>query len=521
LYVIEVNPRASRTVPYISKVTGVKMCDAATRVCFKETLADLGYGTGLFRPSPYVAVKVPIFSFEKLADLDTQLGPEMKSTGEVLGLGRTLEEALCKGLIAAGYKMVKKGGVFISVRDGDKSEIAAIAKKYDSLGFKLYATRGTGTVLTDAGLKVNVIGKLHENTSNLIQLMESGKIQYLISTSAKGRNPARDSVKMRRKAIQFGVPCLTAIDTANALADSLKSKFGELNTELININELRHAKQKLSFVKMQGTGNDFVCMDVRKEGINSPESLAVQLSDRHFGIGADAIVLIGASGVADIKVNMYNPDGSESKNCGNGLRCVAKYLYDDGVITKKSLRAETLDGIKNVTVTTKNNCVLEATVEMGRVELATERIPVLSSEKELINKKITVDGEELTVTVLAIGDPHVVLFYDEIDGVDLKTLGEKLEFNKLFPTRVNTDIAQVSDKNTVRVRVWESGCGETLGCGTGACAAAAAAVLNGKCDGNADIKVILPGGELTVRYDGENVVLTGKAQRVFEGVVEL
>lgn len=190
IYVIEVNPRASRTIPYISKVTGVPMVDLATRAMLGEKLADMGFGTGLYKRPPYVAVKVPVFSFEKLTDVDVQLGPEMKSTGEVLGIGKSLAEALYKGLVAAGYKMEKQGGVLITVRDIDKPEIVDIAKKYADLGFTLYATTGTARLLNESGMKVIPVKKIHEASDDNIQtLLESGKVNYIISTSSKGRLP--------------------------------------------------------------------------------------------------------------------------------------------------------------------------------------------------------------------------------------------------------------------------------------------------------------------------------------------
>ena len=236
VYVIEVNPRASRTVPYLSKVTGVPMCELATRVSLGEKLKDLGYGTGIYPTGPYVAVKVPVFSFEKLTDVDTQLGPEMKSTGEVLGIGRAEEEALFKGIIAAGYKLQRSGGVFITVRDSDKTEIAAIARKFHAIGLPLYATAGTAEVLKKAGLAATVVPKIHENAAdNVITLLESGKISYIISTSAKGRDPRRDSVKIRRRASILRIPCLTSLDTATALAGCLMSYYTQDNTELVDI----------------------------------------------------------------------------------------------------------------------------------------------------------------------------------------------------------------------------------------------------------------------------------------------
>ena len=225
VYVIEVNPRSSRTIPYISKVTGVPMVDLATKAMVGEKLKDMGYGVGLYRKSDYVAVKVPVFSFEKLVDVDTHLGPEMKSTGEVLGIGKTIDEALYKGLVAAGYKMKKSGGVLITVRDTDQPEIAGIAKKFADMGFSLYATVGTASAIREAGIEVSVVNKIYESNDNTMTLVESGKVDYVISTSAKGRIPTRDSVKIRRKAVEHAIPCLTSLDTASALANILKSGY--------------------------------------------------------------------------------------------------------------------------------------------------------------------------------------------------------------------------------------------------------------------------------------------------------
>lgn len=237
LYIIEVNPRASRTVPFMSKVTGIPMCALATGASLGGNLISMGYKYGIAPLPAHVSVKVPVFSFEKLADLDTQLGPEMKSTGEVLGIGTDFQEALYKGLIASGYRMRKSGGVFISVRDSDKSEITAIAEKFSAMGFTLYATAGTGKVLAEAGLETINVNRIHQSENdNVMTLLASGKINYIISTSAKGRDPARDSVKMRRKACTLGIPCFTSLDTANAVAGSLHSGYSEEGTTLVDIN---------------------------------------------------------------------------------------------------------------------------------------------------------------------------------------------------------------------------------------------------------------------------------------------
>ena len=248
IYVIEVNPRASRTVPYISKVTGVPMCELATKALIGEKLATLGYGSGIVKVPPYTAVKAPVFSFEKLAGVDTHLGPEMKSTGEVLGVGKSPAEALYKGFVAAGYKMHKEGGVLITVRDSDKAEIVGVAEKLVRCGFSLYGTKGTAKYLEGKGFTVQVVEKISECAENNTEtLLESKKISYIISTSERGRNPAMDDVKIRRKACLLGIPCLTSIDTANALADSLLSDYSQANIELININDLQKGKVELAF----------------------------------------------------------------------------------------------------------------------------------------------------------------------------------------------------------------------------------------------------------------------------------
>jgi carbamoyl-phosphate synthase large subunit len=238
VYVIEVNPRSSRTVPYISKVTGIPMVDLATKIMLGATLKELGYESGLYPEGEYVAVKVPVFSFEKLQDVDTMLGPEMKSTGECLGIGRTFEDALLKGLVAAGYDLKKEGGVLISVRDTDKQEIIAIADKFSRMGFELYATSGTQSVLNRNMIATNLVKKISDGEPNVVTLLESGKIHYVISTSAKGRIPARDSVKMRRKSIERSICSLTAIDTARALANVLESGRTIDDVELVDITKI-------------------------------------------------------------------------------------------------------------------------------------------------------------------------------------------------------------------------------------------------------------------------------------------
>ncbi len=530
IYVIEVNPRASRTVPYISKVTGVPMCDLATKVSLGYKLTDLGFGTGLFKPSPYVAVKVPVFSFEKLTDVDTHLGPEMKSTGEVLGIGNNLEEALYKGLIASGHKMTKGGGVFITVRDQDKPEIGEIAKKFAKMGFEIYATTGTAMVLAKVGLSVKIVDKIHESSVNTITLLESGKVNYVISTSAKGRNPARDSVKIRRKASLLGIPCLTALDTANALADSLMSRYTPENTEIIDINNLKERKQKLKFTKMSACSNDYIYINLfdKENSVSSPEFLSIFLSDRHNGVGGDGVILICPSDVADAEMRMFNLDGSEGLMCGNGIRCVAKYLFDNGIAKgekvgegRYKLHIDTKSGVKECVVITKNGLVSKVTVDMGKAELAPEKIPVRLEGEQVVNKPISIGGNVYRITCCSMGNPHCTVFVPSVDKLDLEDLGPKFEYDPMFPERVNVGFVEVIDKHTLKARIWERGSGETMACGTGTCAAVVAATLNGYCEKGKDIRVILKGGELKINYTDERVLMTGKAEKVYDGVVEV
>ena len=521
LYVIEVNPRSSRTIPYLSKVTGVPMVDLATRAILGEKLKDMGYGTGLYPNSPYVAVKVPVFSFEKLTNVDTQLGPEMKSTGEVLGIAGTLEEALFKGLVAAGYKMKKKGGIFITVRDQDKNEIGEIAQKFEDLGYTLYATAGTAKVLRDLGMDVIVVDKIHQNhVNNNLTLIESGKVNYIISTSSKGKLPTRDSVKIRRKAVERAIPCLTSIDTANAVANSLMSRYSEFNTELVDINKLRKGKTLRKFTKMHGAGNDYICFNCLENPIDSPEMLAIRLSDRNTGIGGEGVILILPSKSADAKMRMFNLDGTEGEMSGNGIRCVAKYLYDNNIVRKREFIVETVSGFKEISIKTEKGEATYITVNMGAPELDAAKIPA-KAEGRIIGKKHVVDGVEYDITCVNMGNPHCVVILKHLDRFDVDKVGSAFENDPLFPERVNTEFVKVIDDHTIKMRVWERGSGETRSCGTGACAAVVAAVENGLCPANEEITVKQRGGDITVRYTDDAVYMTGTAVKIFDGEVEI
>ncbi|MCI8399343.1 MAG: carbamoyl-phosphate synthase large subunit [Oscillibacter sp.] len=521
LYVIEVNPRASRTVPYISKVTGVPMVDLATKVMIGQPLKSLGFGTGLYQQPPYVAVKVPVFSFEKITDANAALSPEMKSTGEVLGLGKDMQEALFKGLVSAGYRVEKeqRGGVLISVNRRDQPEIVNIARKLDDMGYKLYATDGTAREISHLGTDVEIVGKLGKD-DKVFQLLENGGIDYVILTGSTEPDYIRDFIHLNHRCVQLGIPCLTSLDTANALTDILASRYTQRNTELVDICHLRGERQKLAFAKMQTCGNDYIFLENFHGEITCPESLCITLCDRHYGVGADGIVLMEKSEVADAKMRMFNSDGSEGKMAGNALRCMGKYLYDNGFVKDTTLTVETGSGVKTVTVYTTNGKVTSACVDMGRATLDTAALKFTIPEKTVVDYPVRIAGRPYNITCVDMGNPHCVVFCPRVDAVDIDFIGPRFEHAPYFPERINTEFIRVVNPNTIKMRVWERGSGETMACGTGACAAVAAAIANGFCQKGRDITVRVQGGDLLVHYTDESVTLTGDAKLVYTGEVE-
>ena len=519
LYVIEVNPRASRTVPYISKVTGVPMVEVAARVMLGEPLAAMGYGTGLYRTPPYFAVKVPVFSFEKLADADSTLGPEMKSTGEVLGIGRTLGEALFKGVTASGkhFRMPRPDrsvGVFLSVDTHDQGEIIGLAKKLDDLGFAIFATDETAASVGSLGIDVRTV-----TVAGSFPLMEDGKISYAVYTGAFKDETGTDYMALSRRALICRVPVFTALDTADAAANVIAGGFSEGNTELVDLGAMRTEKQKIAFAKMEATGDDYIFIDNRDGSITCPESLALTLCDRHRGIGGDGLVLIEHSDIADVKMRSFNRDGSEGRMAGNSIRSVGKYVYDRGILPKTTLTVETASGVHTLTLYTRDGAVTLCGVTMGRADFAAASLPALTDKVELVNAPIEVGGKTYTVTCLSVGNPHCVVFDDRIDALDLEVLGPQFEHAPLFPERINTEFVRVVNRNMLKMRVYERGNGETPACGTGACAAVAAAVRLGLCAADEDVTVKVRGGDLVVRVSTEGITLTGETGLVFEGVV--
>ena len=524
LYVIEVNPRASRTIPYISKVTGVPMVDLAARVMTGESLESLGYGTGLYKTPPYFAVKVPVFSFEKLNDVNSYLGPEMKSTGEVLGVGKTLTEALFKGLCAAGIKLAspKRGGangVFISVDEHDHLEIVTLAKKLDDLGMKLYATEGTAKAIEKLGIDVEKVDHIGES-DEAFKLIESGNISYIVYTGAAYDSTHDHYIALHRRALQLSIACLTSLDTANALADIIASGYTQTNTELVDINNMREKRSLLHFSKMHGSGNDYIFIENFDGKITCPESLCITLCDRNYGAGGCGIVLIEKSDIADAKMRIYNSDGSEGRMAGNSIRCVGKYLYDKGFTNKENLTIETASGVKQLSLYTRNGKVSSVSVDMGKASLHAADIPTKIGSDTVVDIPVKIGENEYNITCVSMGNPHCVIFTDRVDNAPVESVGRQFEHSELFPEGVNTEFIRVVNKSTIKMRVWERGNGETTACGTGACAAVVAATENGLCEKGTDVTVKLRGGDVTVNYTDERVVLTGDAVLVYDGVTE-
>lgn len=274
---------------------------------------------------------------------------------------------------------------------------------------------------------------------------------------------------------------------------------------------------KLDFTKMHGCGNDYFYIDCFKQDVEAPELLARTLSDRHKGVGGDGVILICPSETADAKMRMFNADGSEGRMCGNGVRCVAEYLFRHGYASGTAADVETLSGVKHIV--RREPGLL--TVDMGAPELAPEKIPVTGFAKPVVNELVEVNGGAVRMTCVSMGNPHCVVYVPDTAGLNLPVLGGAMEHSKWFPEGVNTEFIQILDETHLKMRVWERGSGETMACGTGACAAVVASVLNGHCKKDTDVDVLLLGGTLTIRYTGDTVLMTGNAVEVFTGTVEV
>jgi diaminopimelate epimerase len=274
----------------------------------------------------------------------------------------------------------------------------------------------------------------------------------------------------------------------------------------------------IKFVKMHGTGNDYVYIDCFEQKIDNPQELAIKVSDRHKGIGSDGLILIMPSQTCDFRMRMFNADGSEAQMCGNGSRCVGKFVYDRGYTGKRKITLETLAGIKTLELFPVDGKVEKVKVDMGAPVLDVKNIPVVWPELQLINKIIDFDPEKYAVTAVSMGNPHAVIFTEGIDSLDLETTGKKIENHLMFPERVNVEFVEILSPVHARIRVWERGSGETMSCGTGACAVAVAGALNSKLERKSTVS--LPGGDLEIEWNANDnhVYLTGEAVTVFEGV---
>lgn len=277
----------------------------------------------------------------------------------------------------------------------------------------------------------------------------------------------------------------------------------------------------MEFTKMEGCGNDYVYVNGFTTRLKNPNKVSEIVSDRHFGVGSDGLIIINPSEVADFKMSMYNADGSEGKMCGNGIRCVAKYVYDNKMTDKTTITVETLSGIKTLVLNVEDGTVKTVRVDMGRPVILAKDVPVISDKKEVINESLILDGKEYRITCVSMGNPHAVTFVDDTDNLEIEKIGPKFENNEIFPDRINTEFIQLIDRNTIKMRVWERGSGETLACGTGACASVVACVLNGLTEDRVTVK--LTGGDLLIEYnrDEDTVYMAGPAKIAFTGNIEI
>ena len=279
----------------------------------------------------------------------------------------------------------------------------------------------------------------------------------------------------------------------------------------------------MKFTKMHGIGNDYVYVNCFEETVCNPSAVARFVSDRHFGIGGDGLILIRPSDIADCEMDMYNLDGSQGAMCGNGIRCVAKYVYDYGIVNKTDISIATKSGVKHLKLTVENGKVSTVRVNMGSPILTATQIPVVATTEEVINAPIRIEGNEYRFTAVSMGNPHAIVYMDDVDHLDIEKIGPAFENHITFPDRVNTEFVKVLDEHTLQMRVWERGSGETLACGTGACAVTVASVLNGLVDETQPVTVKLLGGDLEIFWDrSENLVyMTGPVTTVFDGEIDL
>ena len=375
------------------------------------------------------------------------------------------------------------------MEEGDYQEILTLAKRFYDMGLALYATGGTAEAIRSLGLTVYAVKNASES-DEIMRLMDSGEVCYVIYTGAVKDATVGDYTALHRRAMRLGIPCLTSLDTANALADSMESRFTRQNVELIDINHMRPWRQKIRFAKMHTCGNDYIFIENFDGRLTCPESLCVDLCDPRTGIGGNGVVLMERSAAADVRMRSFNRDGSESRIAGNNIRCVAKYVYDKGYVRSESMTVETADGVRQLKLYLRDGKANSVTVNMGYAAVG----------------KAQADGS----VPVSLGGEHRIVFCDAIDSLDLRN----------YAGETDTEFVRVIDPLTVRMRSWERGSGETLAYGAGTCASVAAAVNCGLCPAGRDVAVKFSGGDVTVNVTDERVLLTGNAVLSYEGEFE-
>ncbi len=277
---------------------------------------------------------------------------------------------------------------------------------------------------------------------------------------------------------------------------------------------------KIEFTKMEGCGNDYIYVEELHQHFDNHEEIAKKLSDRHFGIGGDGVIFIQSSEIADARMSMYNEDGSIGKMCGNGIRCVAKYLYDNNIVRSHTMTIETLSGVKKINLVFVGDEVVGASVDMGEAILDPKSIPALLEGRQIVDRPVAFNDKLLNITCVSMGNPHCIIFVDNVKDIELNLLGPMIENSSIFPERTNVEFVHVVDEEHLQMRVWERGAGETLACGTGACASVVAAVENGFCKKDRTISVSVKGGDLSIKYIDNHVLMQGPARKVFTGIVQ-
>lgn len=332
----------------------------------------------------------------------------MKSTGEVLGIGKTTAEALFKGLTSAGFKIQlptadNEIGLLLSVDTHDILDAVSLAKKLDDLKIKIYATPETAEAISHLGIDVEVVKGFSEG-DDMFKLLETGKINYVVYTGANYGSAMNDYIALHRRAIQLSIACITSLDTANALADIIASHFNQQNTELVDINNMRSERRSLKFFKMDASGNDHILIENFDNSITCPESLCVSLCDRNHGIGSDGIVLVEKSDVAQVKMRVFNLDGSEGRMGGNAMRSVAKYVYDSGYVDTETVTIETASGIKSVELYVMNDKVSSVCANMGKAELDGAVTSTIGVDR-FVDYPVILGGEDYRITCVSMGNP--------------------------------------------------------------------------------------------------------------------